>query len=70
MLQKNNQTKPHQAWQKYKYNPRSSLLLEEYFQPFMNTPFENNTIYTINGKFYLNVNGTTAINLNNDLKQF
>lgn len=29
----------------------------------MNTPFENNAIYTNNGKFYLNINGTTAINL-------
>ena len=36
----------------------------------MNTPFENNTIYTINGKFYLNINGTTAINLSDDLKQY
>lgn len=32
----------------------------------MNTPFENNTIYTINDKFYLNINGTTAINLSDD----
>ena len=36
----------------------------------MNTPFENNTIYTINGKFYLNINGTTAINLSDDLRQY
>lgn len=36
----------------------------------MNTPFENNTIYTINDKFYLNINGTTAINLSDDLQQY
>jgi hypothetical protein len=36
----------------------------------MNTPFENNTIYTINDRFYLNINGTTAINLSDDLKQY
>lgn len=40
----------------------------DYIQPFMNTPFENNTIYNVNDKLYLNINGETAINLNNDLK--
>jgi hypothetical protein len=48
----------------------SKYISDEYFQPFMNTPFENNTIYTINDKFYLNINGTTAINLSDDLKQY
>lgn len=48
----------------------SKYISDEYFQPFMNTPFENNTIYTINGKFYLNINGTTAINLSDDLQQY
>ena len=36
VLQKNNQTKPHQAWQNTNKTPRSSLLLEEYFQSWSN----------------------------------
>lgn len=48
----------------------SKYISNEYFQPFMNTPFENNTIYAINDKLYLNINGTAAVNMNNDLKQY
>lgn len=40
-----------------------------YIQPFMNTPFEHNTIYIVRDKLFLNINGETAINLDKDLKE-
>lgn len=47
----------------------TKYISNDYIQPFMNTPFEHNTIYSVNDKLFLNINGDTAINLNKNLRE-